>query len=119
MRPSLGGGHSGDAGSVSVWVIATLPLLLLAGLVGFIVWFGPADVVRGNDYPPVEALTFQRVTLGDEGIVARVLNDGPDTVTIAQVQVDDAYWDFLADPGTEPQAFGPGDADDPLSLGSG
>ena len=86
---------------VSVWVVAVLPLGLLAGLVGFIVWLGPAEVVRGSDYPPVEELTFQRVRLGDEGIVATVLNDGPDSVTIAQVQVDDAYWAFSADPGTE------------------
>ena len=82
-------------------VIAALPLVLLAGLVGLIGWSGLAEAVRGSEYPPIEALTFQRVTLGDEGIVVRVLNDGPDPVTIAQVQVDDAYWDFSADPGKE------------------
>ena len=87
--------------TVSVWVIGVLPLVLLAGLVGFIVWSGPAEAVRGNDYPPVEKLTFQRVMLGGEGISVTVLNDGPDQVTIAQVQVDDAYWEFSADPGTE------------------
>ena len=95
MRPSQ------TPATVSVWVIAVLPLVLLAGLVGFIVWSGPAEAVRGDDYPPVEELTFQRVRLGDEGIIATVLNDGPDPVTIAQVQVDDAYWAFSADPGTE------------------
>ena len=87
--------------TVSVWVIGVLPLVLLAGLVGFIVWSGPAEAVRGDGYPPVEELTFQRVTLGDAGISVTVLNDGPDQVTIAQVQVDDAYWEFSADPGTE------------------
>ncbi|MEE8128774.1 MAG: ZIP family metal transporter [Vicinamibacterales bacterium] len=87
--------------TVSVWVIALLPLALLAGLVSFIVWSGPAEAVRGDDYPPIEELTFQRVMLGDAGIIATVLNDGPDPVTIAQVQVDDAYWEFSADPGVE------------------
>ena len=87
--------------TVSVWVIALLPLALLAGLVSFIVWSGPAEAVRGDDYPPIEELTFQRVMLGDAGIIATVLNDGPDPVTIAQVQVDDAYWEFSADPGAE------------------
>ena len=95
MRPSQ------TSSTVSVWLIAMLPLVLLAGLVGFIVWSGPAEAIRGDDYPPVEELTFQRVRLGDEGIIATVLNDGPDAVTIAQVQVDDAYWAFSADPGTE------------------
>ena len=92
---------SGQSGAVSAWVVAVLPLLLLAGLIGFIVWSGPTEAVLGDDYPPVEELTFQRVTLGQDGIVATVFNDGPDPVAIAQVQVDDAYWDFSADPGTE------------------
>ena len=88
------------SGSASVWGIAVLPLLLLAGLVGLIVWSGPADAVRGDDFPPVEELRFQRVMLGADGIVVTVLNDGPDEVTIAQLQVDDAYWEFSANPGT-------------------
>ena len=92
---------SQTSGTVSVWVIGVLPLVLLTGLVGFIVWSGPAEAVRGDEYPPVEELTFQRVILSDAGIIATVLNDGPDQVTIAQVQVDDAYWAFSADPGTE------------------
>ena len=95
MRPSQ------TPATVSVWVIAVLPLVLLASLVGFIVWSGPAEAIRGEDYPPFEDLTFQRVRLGDKGIIATVLNDGPDSVTIAQVQVDDAYWAFSADPGTD------------------
>ena len=95
MRPSQ------TPATASVWVIALLPLALLAGLVSFIVWSGPAEAVRGDDYPPIEKLTFQRVMLGDAGIIATVLNDGPDPVTIAQVQVDDAYWEFSADPGAE------------------
>ena len=88
------------SGSASVWGIAVLPLLLLAGLVGLIVWSGPADAVRGDDFPPVEELRFQRVMLGADEIVVTVLNDGPDEVTIAQLQVDDAYWEFSANPGT-------------------
>jgi zinc transporter ZupT len=63
-----------------------------------IVRFGPAESVRGN-YPPVERLTFQRVTLEPGAILATVLNDGPDEVTISQVQVDEAYWTFRADAG--------------------
>jgi zinc transporter ZupT len=33
-------------------------------------------------------------------IVATLLNDGPDQVTISQVVVDDAFWTFTADQGT-------------------
>ena len=81
--------------------LALLPLALLAALLVVIVRSGPAAAVRGDNYPPVERLTFPRVTLDAGGIVAEVLNDGPDAVTIAQVIVDDAFWTFTADRGTE------------------
>ncbi len=83
------------------WLFATLPLVLLAGLLAVIVYSRPADSVRGGNVPPVERLTFQRVTLEPGAIVATVLNDGPDDITIAQVQVDDAFWTFTADRGQE------------------
>ena len=78
-------------------VLALLPLVLLAGLLALIVRSGPASAVRGDNYPPVERLTFQRVVLEPGFIVASMLNDGPDEVTIAQVQVDEAFWTFTAD----------------------
>jgi zinc transporter, ZIP family len=78
------------------WGLALLPLLLLAALLFAIVRLGPADAVRGDDIPPVERLTFQRVTLEPGAIVVSLLNDGPDAVTISQVQVDDAYWTYEA-----------------------
>jgi ZIP family zinc transporter len=79
--------------------LAVLPLVLLAGLLAVIVWWGPANSVRGDNFPPVERLTFQRVTLEPGFIVATIFNDGPDDVAIAQVQVDDAFWTFSADNG--------------------
>jgi zinc transporter, ZIP family len=88
------------SGGRLTWLIAVLPLVLIAALVALVVRLGPADAVRGENLPPVERLAYQRVTLGPEGIFATVVNDGPDPVTIAQVQVDDAYWSFRADQGT-------------------
>jgi zinc transporter, ZIP family len=82
------------------WLMALLPLALLAGLLWVLVWFGPADALRGDDVPPVERLAFQRIELAPGGIRATLLNDGPDPVTIAQVMVDDAFWAFTADRGT-------------------
>lgn len=80
-------------------LLALLPLVLLGALLALIVRSGPADAVRGGNFPPVERLTFQRVTLEPGAIVVGVMNDGPDAVTIAQVQVDDAFWTFTADNG--------------------
>ena len=84
-------------GSARVWILALLPLLLIAGLVWLVVATDPAAKLRG-DLPPIEELAFERVVLGDDGITATVLNDGPDPVTIAQVQVDEAYWTFTQEP---------------------
>jgi ZIP family zinc transporter len=80
-------------------VLAALPLVLLAALLAAIVWSGPSEAIRGDNVPAVERLTFQRVTLEPNGIVVNVLNDGPDPITIAQVQVDEAYWSFTSDSG--------------------
>jgi zinc transporter ZupT len=74
--------------------------VLLAGLLALIMWSRPAETIRGGRaIPPVERLSFQRVVLEPGGIVATVLNDGPDDVTIGQVQVDEAYWRFTSDNG--------------------
>jgi zinc transporter, ZIP family len=81
------------------WLFALLPLVLLGALLTVIVWSGPADAIRGDRYPPIERLVFQRVALEPGAIIATVLNDGPDEVTIAQVVVDDAFWTFSADEG--------------------
>ena len=79
-----------------LWVAALVPLLLLAGLIVWIVRSGPGDALTGHGFPPVERLSVERAELSDGLIRLRVLNDGPDPVTIAQVQVDDAYWTFSA-----------------------
>ncbi len=80
-----------------IWLLALLPLVLLAGLLAWIVRSNPAAMLRGET-PPVEILAFQRVELAPGEITVSVLNDGPDPVTIAQVQVDDAYWRFEQEP---------------------
>ncbi len=84
----------------SRWLLAIVPLILLAGLLWLIVGSDVTDAIRG-DAPPVEELVFERVKLGDDGIELTVMNDGPDPVTIAQVMVDEAYWNFTMRP-TEP-----------------
>ena len=89
----------GRTGVTRRWLLALLPLVLLGGLLLLIARSGPADALRGDGYPPVERVTFQRVTLEPGVIVATLLNDGPDEVAVAQVQVDDAFWTFTADRG--------------------
>ncbi len=80
-----------------VWVVAVVPLLLLALVVFLFMRLDPLRALTGAQ-PPVEILSVQRVELAPGRIVLDVVNGGPEPVTIAQVQVDEAYWSFEADP---------------------
>jgi zinc transporter ZupT len=73
------------------WVSALAPLLVIAALLfGFVV-LDPIGSLR--EVPPVEAIAVERTTLEPGLIELKVRNDGPDEVTIAQVLVNDAYWE--------------------------
>ena len=80
-----------------VWILAVIPLALLAVLLFVLMRTGPLGVVQPEGAPPVERLVIDRAVLTADGIRLSVLNDGPDAVTIAQVTVDDAYWAFTAE----------------------
>ncbi len=73
--------------------LIALPLLFTAAIVLFFIQLGPAGIFPGN-FPPVEELTFGRVTLQEDQIKLVVTNGGPSDVQIAQVIIDDADWDF-------------------------
>lgn len=93
--------HEVTAPTISprVWLLALVPLALLALLIFLIVRTGPTETLRGDGAPPVERLSIERAVLNENGIALSVLNDGPDPVTIAQVTVDDAYWAFTSENG--------------------
>ncbi len=83
-----------------LWLYGVLPLVLLALFVLFFLRFGPLGVFRAA-FPPVEELTITRVALRPGHFDVTVTNGGPSAVAIAQVLVDEAYWDFTSDPGPE------------------
>lgn len=80
------------------WVLlGLLPLLGLGVLLALIVINGVG--VDRQDVPPVEDLTVTRVALPAENeFVVHVRNGGPDPVTVEQVSVNEALWDFEMDP---------------------
>lgn len=83
-----------DAGFSWRWIgLGLLPLVLLGIVLAVIV---ATDAGLGDrKAPPIEVLNVSRVTLPEPGrITLEVVNDGPDEITIAQVMVDDAYWNF-------------------------
>ena len=79
-------------GRLPTWLGALAPLILVGLLVAAFIAFDPIGELRST--PPVEALSFERTTLEPGTVELLVRNDGPDEVNIAQVLVNDAYWQF-------------------------
>ena len=74
------------------------PLAALLLLVAVFFAYEPLRKPFGAPPPPIEELTVERVVLDENGIAIKVRADGSEPVSIAQVQVDGAYWQFAQDP---------------------
>ena len=82
----------GSRPGMPLWFKGLAPLVLLAALVTLFLRVGPVGVFR-QSFPPVEQLTVERIRLPEHGVMeVRVVNGGPEPVTVAQVMVDDANW---------------------------
>lgn len=78
---------------VPAWVLGLAPLLLIVIALGsFLALDGPGLGERVG--PPVEELAVEKTTLKPGTIEVVVRNDGPDAVSIAQAQVNDAFVQF-------------------------
>lgn len=65
---------------------AVIPLVILAGMVAFLLWPGNSILNLGVPLPDV---TIERIEFGDRLITAYIRNTGPETVEIAQADVND------------------------------
>ena len=75
------------------WVSALLPIVLLVLVLGVFAFTSPLAGVQSGE--PLPDVTVTHTTLpSDETVVLHVTNNGPESVTISQVLVDEAYWDF-------------------------
>lgn len=79
------------------WLWAVIPLALLGALIWLFLATDPLAPL-GVSAPPIEELTVERTILDDTGIHLFVRADGSEPVSVAQVQVDGAYWMFSQDP---------------------
>ncbi|QLG62275.1 ZIP family metal transporter [Halorarum salinum] len=75
------------------WATAALPLVLLVLVLGAFVLASPLSGVQSGE--PLPEVTVSHATLpADDTVVLHVTNDGPEPVTVSQVLVNDAYWNF-------------------------
>jgi zinc transporter ZupT len=47
--------------------------------------------------PPTEAIAFERTLLTSDGVELHIRNDGKADVTVAQLMINNAFWDFSID----------------------
>jgi zinc transporter ZupT len=82
---------------VPLWISALIPLVALVLMVLLFALGDPLALFTA-DLPPVEQLSFERLRITDNGFEVILVNGGPDPVTVSQVLVDDAYWQFSISP---------------------
>jgi len=80
-------------GRLPAWLLGVVPLLLILAAIGsFALLGGPGLGERRG--PPAEELAIEKTVLAPGTIELTVRNDGPDAVSVAQVQVNDAFAQF-------------------------
>ncbi|MCI0531493.1 MAG: ZIP family metal transporter [candidate division Zixibacteria bacterium] len=80
-----------------LWRNTLIPLALSAAVVVLFVMAGPLGVLK-QSVPPIEKVSIQRVILQPEEMTVKIVNDGPDPVTISQILINEAYWKFTMEP---------------------
>jgi zinc transporter ZupT len=79
--------------TLRTWSAGLIPLALIAVAIGLFAALGAPGLGERRG-PPVEELAVERTLLEPGVIELTVRNDGPDPVTVAQVQVNDAFAAF-------------------------
>lgn len=73
-----------------------LPIALLIILITFIAKVGTG--IEGDPAAPIEVLNVEKIKIVENGFEVKVLNSGPEELTIAQVVVDGSFWNAAYDP---------------------
>lgn len=83
--------------ALPIWVWIALPIVAIVALVAVFILSNPAAVFT-SAAPPIEDLAIERIVVTETGFRLTVFNNGATETTIAQVAVDDAFWQFTAQP---------------------
>jgi zinc transporter ZupT len=79
------------------WLTGLIPLLAIGLMLLLFTTVNPLALFN-NNLPPIESLSLERIRVVEDGFEVSVMNSGPHPVQIAQVMVDDAYWQFNMEP---------------------
>ena len=78
---------------IPAWVLGLVPLLLILAAIGTFAALGAPGLGERRG-PPAEELAVEKTVLKPGTIELTVRNDGPDAVSVAQAQVNDAFVQF-------------------------
>jgi len=81
----------------AAWTRALLPLAVIVAIAAVFITTRPLDFLSAG-VPPAEELTVERATLDGQGLHLTVRSGAWEPLTVAQVQVDGAYWEFTLTP---------------------
>lgn len=79
------------------WLTGLFPLAAIGLMVYLFTIINPLAMFNTN-LPPVENLSIERIQVIDGGFKLTVLNTSPGPLKVAQVTVDDAFWQFTQHP---------------------
>jgi zinc transporter ZupT len=79
------------------WLTGLIPLLAIGLMLLLFTIVNPLAMFN-NNLPSIENLSIDRIRVVEDGFEVSVLNSGPLPVKIAQVMVDDAFWQFEIKP---------------------
>jgi zinc transporter ZupT len=79
------------------WVSAVLPLVVLGVVVAAFFLSSPFAALDSGGAPLPDVSVTHATLPGEETVVLHVTNNGPAEVTVQQVLVNDAYWDFTVE----------------------
>ncbi len=85
--------EDGIGGRAPLWALGLIPLALIAAAIAAFALLGSPGLGERTG-PPVEEVSVERTVLKPGEIELTLRNDGPDSVEVAQVAVNDAYSSF-------------------------
>ena len=88
---------SNPSRNIPLWVSVLIPVFAI-GLMLLLFAYGNPLLLFTANLPAIEALNLERIRVVEDGFEVTLVNGGPDPVTIAQVLVDDAYWNYQISP---------------------
>lgn len=90
---------------VPAWLTGLIPVLAIGLMLLLFTTVNPLAMFNSN-LPPIENLSIDRIRVVEDGFEVSVMNSGPHPVQIAQVMVDDAFWQFKIEPAGELSRLG-------------